>query len=134
MTFIDRSFANGDREIRAITPLGTALWLHLRHDRQRATFRVLEERHPFFRAVGMTMNHVRRMGKLDATLAQRAVCLADIRHAEVKYRVGGRRRVALYQHKTRASAVEERHIAECVQMLQAEKFAIPTLRAFDIAH
>jgi hypothetical protein len=73
------------------------------------------------------------MGKLDTTLDQRTVCLADIRNAEVKDRVGGRRRVALYQHKTRACAVEERHIAECVQMLQAEQFAIPTLCAFDIA-
>jgi hypothetical protein len=58
MTFIDRSFGNGDREVAAITPPGTALWLHLRHDRQRATFRVREEGHPFFRAIGMTMNHV----------------------------------------------------------------------------
>ena len=41
--------------------------LRLRHQRQQPTFRVLEERHPFFRAIGMSMNHVRLIHELDSS-------------------------------------------------------------------
>lgn len=39
---------------------------YLRHQRERTAFRVLEERHPFFRAVGMLVDHVGRAHELDA--------------------------------------------------------------------
>jgi hypothetical protein len=105
----------------------------LRHYRQRSIFWILEKSHPFFRAVGVPVDHVWRMGKFYATLSQRIVRLPDIEHSEVQNRIGARWRIPLRQHQTSTGTVEEREVPESVQVRQTEHFAVPMLRAFNIA-
>ena len=59
----------------------------LRHDGERAAVRILEERHPFLGAIGVAVNHVRRVRELHAALFQCIVRGGDVGHAQVKDRL-----------------------------------------------
>src|SRR6185437_342404 len=107
--------------------------LHLRHDGQRPAFRVLEESHPFLGAVGVPVDHVRRVDELDSAPLQLLVSLLYPGDPEVKKRLRHRWRIGLSEQQARAAAVEEREIAERVEVPQAERLAVPALRAADIA-
>jgi hypothetical protein len=62
---------------------------HLRDQCQRPTVRILEERKPLLRAIGMAMNHVRCAEKLDTAPSQRVVRRHNVRDAQPRgFRIG----------------------------------------------
>ena len=56
--------AGRDRRSRRRRRIKRALRSHLRHDRERPSFRVAKRRHPFLGAVGVAMNQVRSLAEL----------------------------------------------------------------------
>src|ERR1700730_2290992 len=85
----------------------TASGLHLRHDRQGSSLRVMKVRHPLLGSVRVTVNQVGRVRKLDAARAQQLVRRTDVLDAQVKngFRAGLFLRT---QEQPRAPTVEER--------------------------
>ena len=80
--------------------------LDLRHDGQSPAFLVVEEGHPFFHAVIVAMNNVRRAGELHTAGFQRGVRRADVLDAEIENRLG-RAAIALGEEKPDAATIEE---------------------------
>src|SRR5262249_55537992 len=105
----------------------------LRQDPERATFGIIEVRQPLLGAVGVAMDHVRRLSKLHAARAQRFVGGADVLDAQIEDRLGAWL-VGGAQVQPRAAAVEEGERAERIQVPQPEGLAIPGLGFLEVAH
>src|SRR4051812_25987034 len=83
----------------------SALLLHLRHDGEWATFRILEEGHPLLRSVGMLVDQVWGVDELDTAALQRRVGELYIGNAQIEDRLCGWRVRFLRQVEARATHV-----------------------------
>src|SRR6185369_583758 len=106
----------------------------LGHQCERPAFGVREERHPLFRAVRVPMDHVRSAFELDTARDELRVLRIDIGDSKIENRLCGARAALRAQVQARAAAVEERQVAERVEMTQTERVAIPRLSLLDIPH
>ncbi len=79
------------------------------------------------------MDHVRRVGELQAARRQRRVRRAHVVDREVQDRVG-RRALAFGQEQAHATAVEEGQVAERVEVREPEHLAVPGACRGDVAH
>src|SRR5690349_2430496 len=111
----------------------TARWPHLRHQCQQAALGVLEERHPLFQAVRVPEDQMRRSLELDAAGGELVVRGADVVDAQIQDRLGSRLRAFRAQVEPRAAEVEERELAERVEMLETQNLAVPGAGFVDIA-
>jgi hypothetical protein len=82
----------------------------------------------------MPMNHVRSAFELDAARRELGVFGCDVSNAEVENRFRARFLALGGQEQTRAAAIEEREIAERVEMAEAEHAAVPRFRCLDVPH
>lgn len=104
---------------------------HLRHDRERPAFIVVEEIHPLFGSIGMFVNHVRRVGEGDAAGAQFFIRGVNVRDAEIEDR-GAVAAIALREKEAHAAAIEKSEISECEKVGKAELFLVKEFRRLDV--
>src|SRR5690606_23667342 len=100
-----------------------------RHYRQVAPLRILEECHPFFSTIVMPMNHMRRPDKLDTLRIKSGIGCMDVGNSQVQQGFLVLYFLVLGQHEPRSTAVEERQVAERIEMRQPEHIAVPRLRS-----
>ena len=102
--------------------------------RQEPALGILEERHPLLGSVGVAMDQVRRALELDAARAELGVRGADVVDAQVQRGLRPRLAALRAQEEPRAAEVEERELAERIEMLEAEHLAVPRAGGVDVAH
>ena len=82
----------------------------------------------------MAVHQVRRVVELDSTGLEFRICPSNILDAKIQQRLGGKRGLRFTQEKPNTIAIEERQLAEGVQVFESEDSPIPTFRLHDVAH
>src|ERR1700761_1349699 len=119
--------------MRRSLPRFPILRFYLGHEPERTPFGIFEYREPLLGAVGVLVDHVRRVDEVHTEGFQPCVRRGNVAHAQIEYRLR-RSLFLLAQHQPCAAAIEKGEFAERVQMRQPQHMAIPLLGFLDVAH
>src|SRR5580704_4347592 len=105
---------------------------HLRKNCQRPALVVLKRSHPLFRAVRVSMDHMWRAQKFDASLYQIRMGHANIGYVEIDDRLCAAAVFRLGQEQANSVAIEKSEIAKGIEVPKTKHFAVPLLGFLNI--